>query len=126
MRFTINQAETETRTQISAHIIHLFAFLIFSSSPPEMRYMIPAIIRAMTAITEVYFIISLITFAIIATACEEFLLILVGLEIPEASQPGSHSQLIVGAFAKSGVSTQKKRSIQKKQRKSKNIFFIKN
>lgn len=52
----MNQEETERSTHTSDHMIQVFAFLIFSSSPHERRYIIPLIIRAITAKTATYWI----------------------------------------------------------------------
>jgi hypothetical protein len=57
-----DHAEIEMNTQASAQIITLFAFFVFSSSPLEMRYIIPPIITAITAITAIYLISSAIMF----------------------------------------------------------------
>jgi hypothetical protein len=57
MRPIIIQADTEKNTPTSDQIIHFFALFTFSSSPHDMRYMIPLTIRARTASTAVYLII---------------------------------------------------------------------
>lgn len=62
----IDQAEIEINTHTSAQIIMLFAFLVFSSSPLDMRYIIPPIITAITAITAIYWISKAIIFPIIS------------------------------------------------------------
>ena len=93
IRFTINQAETETITQSSDQIIHFFAFFTLSSSHQERRYIIPAIIRAITASTDVYLIISPIILPITPTA---LLLVVLTFAISQLLQPGSPTQLISG------------------------------
>jgi len=52
----IHQAEIESNTQTTDHNIQFFAFLIFSSSQPDIRYIIQLSIKAITAITAIYFI----------------------------------------------------------------------
>jgi putative flippase GtrA len=58
----IAQALVEINTHTSAQIIHFFAFLTCSSAHPEVRYIIPAIIRARTDTTATYLIHSAIVF----------------------------------------------------------------
>lgn len=93
IRFTINHAETDTTTPVRAHIIQRFAFLTLSSSPPETKYITPAIIKVMTAITEVYFIISPIIFPITRIALL-FEVLTFAISVP--THPGSPAQLISG------------------------------
>jgi hypothetical protein len=52
----IDQAETDINTHARAQMIMLFAFFVFSSSPLDIRYIIPPIITAITAITAIYWI----------------------------------------------------------------------
>jgi hypothetical protein len=103
-------------------MIQRFAFLIFSSSPQEIKYIIPAIITQITAITEVYFIISEMIFAMIFTILLFVAEILRGFEVSAPIHPGRPAQLISGGFASVRVSGTKR----KQQRKRvKYIFFIK-
>ncbi len=129
---TTNQAETDTTTQRSAHIIHLFAFFVLSSSPQETRYITQAIIRAITAKTATYFIISPIIFAITPTA---LLFEVLTLAISIQPQPGSPAQLISGAppelledeeniLGKEIASTDKKEKQEKIRRTIRNILRI--
>jgi hypothetical protein len=80
-------------TQRSDQIIHFFAFFTLSSSPQERRYITPAIIRAITARTEVYLIIAQITLPITHTA---LLLVVLTFTISHQLQPGKPTQLISG------------------------------
>jgi hypothetical protein len=57
-----DQAATDVNTHTSAHIIIFFAFFVFSSSPLEIRYIIPPNITAITAITATYLISNVIIF----------------------------------------------------------------
>jgi hypothetical protein len=53
----IHIAEIDKSTQTRDHIIHDFAFFTFSSSQPEIKYIIQLIISDITAIIATYFII---------------------------------------------------------------------
>ena len=55
-KLIIAQALVDTKTPTKAQVIHFFAFLTHSSSHPEVRYIIPDIINAITAITATYLI----------------------------------------------------------------------
>lgn len=59
----IYHEETESNTQTSDQIIHVFALFTFSSSPPDKRYKIPLTIKDITAITATYLIPSAISSA---------------------------------------------------------------
>lgn len=85
----------ESKTQTSDQMIHVFAFLVFSSSPPEKIYKKPLRISAITAIAERYRIASEITFAIKLTATSS--------EALELSQNGSHSHSVCGFAANTCV-----------------------
>jgi len=78
------------RVPTSAQIIIVRAFLVFSSSPEDIKYIIPPYITASTANTATYWIKSAITLQIIPY-------------IPSSdgvpSQPGSHPHSIFGISA---------------------------
>lgn len=63
MRLIMYQEDTERRTHARDHIIQVFAFFTFSSSPPDIKYIIPLSINAITAITATYLIPSAMIFA---------------------------------------------------------------
>lgn len=104
------QAETERITQISDHIIHVFAFFTFSSSQPDMRYIIPLIIRAITAITATYWIKRPIKWEINSVA--------VWSSPPVHLHPGSQSHFISGAAEKTVENETSEKKIVKRK------FFI--
>lgn len=93
MILIIDHANTDTRTPTKAHIIMFFARFIFSSSPPERRYIIHPIITAITAITEIYSISVLIKFPIIPYTEASIA------ASSHSQQPGRAPQLIFGAAA---------------------------
>lgn len=55
-KFIIAQALVEIKTQTKDQVIHFLAFLTWSSSHPEIKYIIQASINDITAKTAVYFI----------------------------------------------------------------------
>jgi len=56
------KAETEINVPTSAQMIIVLAFFVFSSSPEDMRYIIPPYITANTANTATYCMRSAMTF----------------------------------------------------------------
>jgi hypothetical protein len=60
-----DHAEIDINTPTNAQIMRLLAFLVFSSSQLERRYITHPIITAITAITATYLISRVITFPII-------------------------------------------------------------
>lgn len=100
MRLIMYHEETESNTHTRDHIIHVFAFLTFSSSPQDIRYIIPLNIRAITAITATYFIPSAMIFATNS----------IGESKPShAPHPGRSPQFISGAPAITDVVIRKEK-----------------
>lgn len=97
--FIIHQAEIETITQTSDQVIHDFAFFAFSSSHHDNKYIIPLIIKAITAITAT----NCITCHIILVMNSKPILFeidgAVGTQGLVSTQPGNQIQLTSGAQA---------------------------
>ena len=97
--FTIHQAEIESTTQINDHIIHVFAFLVFSSSHQEIRYIIQLIIRAITATTATICIASQIILVIKSIHISLEVETVQGFVNEVSLFPGNQNQFISGVQA---------------------------
>lgn len=89
MAFIKKYQEIDINTQTKDQVIHFFAFFVFSSSQAESIYIIQAHIKAITAITATYFIISATSFHINQTEASVF----------HQLHQGNQVHSIVGQFA---------------------------
>jgi hypothetical protein len=105
-------------------VIQVFALFIFSSSHPDTKYIIPLIIRVITAITATYLIASQITLHIHFKVILFQIVYQPGLDISLSEHQGSQIQFTFGADV---LGQAEKASIKKKlQLKENKTRIIKN
>ncbi|MEA3387249.1 MAG: hypothetical protein U9Q66_02465 [Patescibacteria group bacterium] len=120
----IHHALIDTNTQTNDQIIQFFAFLAFSSSHIEIRYIIQDIIIDITAITATYLINKIINLVVIqnTTFQLKFSAGIQGSSITVSVHQGNQIQLNSGALF--AAKTSKKKNVVKTRIESNNIFFI--